>query len=84
MAYDPYRPDRNGNDPRYGCYWAGEWCPDPPEIVASKRSGEWRRLSRIQRRWMYESYCRPSAAALAEIDGIVRGVKDFFKGLPRT
>jgi hypothetical protein len=43
--------DGNGNDLRYGEYFAdtGFWLPDPPEIVELKKSGEWYKMSRIQK-----------------------------------
>ncbi|MDR1039537.1 MAG: hypothetical protein LBR80_05095 [Deltaproteobacteria bacterium] len=49
--------DENGNDLRYGHYFHKAWIPDPPAIVSLKKSGEWDKLTDLQRRWaLRDSY----------------------------
>jgi len=77
--------DENGHDLRYGEYYAGAWCPDPPRIIESKQSGEWHRLGYFQRRWLLESCCRPAPEEALKLAEMGERIRRYFSsgGSPR-
>jgi hypothetical protein len=67
MSNDTKYIDKNGNDTRYGIYYFDDWLPDPPEIIELKKSGEWDKMSHLQKKWMFQDCCRPGPGIMDEV-----------------
>jgi hypothetical protein len=71
--------DKNGNDPRYGDYIDGVWGPDPPEIIAMKKSGEWDEMSHIEQSWAWDSFLEYDQELMEEIRQNMLKMKEWSK-----